>query len=106
MPLFVRMLELLRRRALKWLDRSLPCRYVPHNTSALNTGYLLLEDIQKEGTAMLSDTWEKDRSDPSKRQNLFHDLARIILSIERVPMPRIGSFTIDNWAIYDLIIGR
>ena len=97
MPLFVRLFESLRRRILKWLGQSLPCRYVPHKTSALNTGYLLLEDIGKEGTTLLSDTWEKDRCDASKRQNLFRGLARIILSIGRVPMPRIGSFTIDEW---------
>ncbi|KAI9755229.1 MAG: hypothetical protein M4579_004361 [Chaenotheca gracillima] len=45
---------------------------------------------------MLSRTWEEKRENKQLRANLFRDISRIILSIGRVPQPRIGSFTIDN----------
>ena len=97
MPLLVRLFESFRHQALKWLGQPTPCRYIPHKTSILNTGYLLLEDIRRDGIVMLSDTWESDRGESFKRQNLFRDLARIILAVGGVPMPRIGSLTIDRW---------
>lgn len=36
------------------------------------------------------------RDNPKLRNNLFRDLSRIILNTSRVPLPRIGSFIIDN----------
>lgn len=45
---------------------------------------------------MLSDTWDIHCGESSKRHNLFQDLARIMLAVGRVPMPRIGSLTIDK----------
>ncbi|RMZ82656.1 hypothetical protein DV738_g1636, partial [Chaetothyriales sp. CBS 135597] len=62
--------------------------------STLRTGYLVLEYIE-EGR-MLSETFDSQMGDPSRRQNLFADLSRIMISLARVPQPRIGSFTIDN----------
>lgn len=59
-------------------------------------GYLLLEDVRRDDLAMLSDTWYKHKDDVSKKQNLFHDLARILLAVGRVPMPHIGSLTINS----------
>jgi hypothetical protein len=87
---------LLRRKALKWLGWPTPCQYLSHGSSGLSTGYLLLEDVQKEGIAILSDNWMAYYGESTKRRNLFHDLARIMLAIGRVPMPRIGSLTIDQ----------
>jgi hypothetical protein len=45
---------------------------------------------------MLSNTWPEKRHDARLRINLFRDLSRIILSITRIPLPKIGSFTIDQ----------
>ena len=45
---------------------------------------------------MLSETFESHIDDPVRRQNLFSDLSRIMVSFARRPQPRIGSFTIDN----------
>jgi hypothetical protein len=45
---------------------------------------------------MLSRTLEKGRDDPTKRQQLFQGLARIILSLAQIPQPRIGSFQFQN----------
>ncbi|KAL8809338.1 MAG: hypothetical protein Q9200_003508 [Gallowayella weberi] len=48
------------------------------------------------------DTYCHKRSDENLRKNLFRDLSRIILSIGRVPLPRIGSFTIDDNGVLSL----
>ncbi|KAH8429866.1 uncharacterized protein LDX57_007538 [Aspergillus melleus] len=45
---------------------------------------------------MLSDTWEEGRHDPELRSNLFHGLSRIILTLARTPLPKVGSFTLDE----------
>ena len=45
---------------------------------------------------MLSETFDSHIHDPSRRQNLFRDLSRIMTSLAREPQPRIGSFTIDD----------
>lgn len=45
---------------------------------------------------MLSSTWSLKRNDVKLRKNLFRDLSRIYLSLSRTPLPRIGSFIIDN----------
>jgi hypothetical protein len=45
---------------------------------------------------MLSNTWMEGRHDPELRANFFRDLSRIFLNITRIPLPKIGSFIIDN----------
>ncbi|EEP80298.1 predicted protein [Uncinocarpus reesii 1704] len=45
---------------------------------------------------MLSDTWYDKSNDLKLRKTLYRDLARILLNLSRVPLPRIGSFTIDS----------
>lgn len=51
---------------------------------------------------MLSETWEQTRDDKERRNNLFRDLSRIILSVGKVPLPRIGSFTLDDKGVLSL----
>lgn len=45
---------------------------------------------------MLSNTWFQRQDDARLRKNLFRSLSRIFLSMSRVPLPRVGSFVIDN----------
>lgn len=45
---------------------------------------------------MLSSTWNEERHNNEIRENLFRGLSRILLDITRVPLQRIGSFTVDN----------
>lgn len=54
--------------------------------------YILIEHIGSESIAMLSLTWEKYQNDCQRRERLLHSLARITLSISRIPQPCIGSF--------------
>jgi hypothetical protein len=51
---------------------------------------------------MLSESWENQYQDKNRRANLFKDLSRIMLSLGRVPLPRIGSFTINDEGILSL----
>lgn len=70
-------------------------RYVAHPAAPggrLSTAYILIENIGPETGKMLSITWNERRQQPERRQNLFRGLARIMLSLARVPQPRIGSF--------------
>jgi len=62
----------------------------------LPTAYVLLEYISPNKGEMLSDTWDKHRRDPVRRQKLFRGMARLILSLARIPQPRVGSFQFQN----------
>ncbi|KAJ4266990.1 hypothetical protein NW762_003088 [Fusarium torreyae] len=63
---------------------------------AVNTAYLLLEYIGPETGKMLSLTWSDYLSDTGRRKNLFGGMARIMLSLARLPQPHIGSFKFDT----------
>lgn len=65
---------------------------VDPSTSNLSTAYMLLEYIGSDTGQMLSQTWDSYRHDSSRRQRLFRGMAHIILSLARIPQPRIGSF--------------
>jgi hypothetical protein len=80
-----------------------PSQYTHNPTShSLRTGYLLLEYIEPSTGQMLSKTWNKQREDPTRKQNLFRSMARLILSLARIPQPRIGSFRFHNDGIVTL----
>jgi Phosphotransferase enzyme family len=96
MPWTTRVFEFLRRRVLKLFGWAVPCEYISHQTSGLDLGYLLIEDISGADSQMLSDTWRDQWTNKVKRDNLFRDLARIMLAVGRVPQQRIGSFRIDH----------
>lgn len=60
----------------------------------LEHGYLLIEHVD-EGS-MLSESWKDHRGDHGRRARLFRDLSRIMLSLAKVPLLRIGSWTVDD----------
>lgn len=60
----------------------------------LDIGYLLIQTITSGGT--LSDSWDEKRDDVRLLENLQRGLARIMLSLARVPLPRIGAFRLDD----------
>ncbi|GKZ42598.1 hypothetical protein AbraIFM66951_002289 [Aspergillus brasiliensis] len=51
---------------------------------------------------MLSDSWAVMLQDTARRQTLFSDLAKIILSLNRVQLPRAGSLTMSNEGVITL----
>ncbi|EKV19139.1 hypothetical protein PDIG_06360 [Penicillium digitatum PHI26] len=62
----------------------------------LESGYLVMDYIGNSDVQMLSETWDEYRHQRDKRTNLFKGLSRIMLSLSRVPLPRIGSWTLDS----------
>ncbi|KAF4436595.1 Aminoglycoside phosphotransferase [Fusarium austroafricanum] len=89
------------RRAVSWIYGRALVPYVPHSRYHLvDFGYLILEYI--EDGKMLSDTWKEYRHDSKRRANLFRDLSRIMLSLAKLPFPRIGSWTIDDCGVLKL----
>ncbi|OGE46481.1 hypothetical protein PENARI_c233G07215, partial [Penicillium arizonense] len=62
----------------------------------LESGYLVMDYIGDSDVQMLSETWDEHRHQRDKRMNLFKGLSRIMLSLSRVPLPRIGSWTLDS----------
>lgn len=89
----------LRRRLLSWLNYPTPSPYVQHqikDQTGLGTPYLLIEYIDPSRGKMLSETWEEGRHDVALRRNLFRGLSRIMLALARIPLPKIGAFTIDE----------
>ncbi|GAT25267.1 hypothetical protein RIB2604_01902210 [Aspergillus luchuensis] len=75
----------------------IPTRYVPHPVNYPDDpgmGYLLMEFI--DDSQMLSNTWSTHHGDEILRANLFRDLNTIFLTLARVPLPRVGSFVIDE----------
>lgn len=98
-----RLIQSLRRRALRAFGYSIPSRYVPHwrrtgkvEDDRLDIGYLLIEYVEGVRGKMLSSSWALKRDESKLRTNLFRDLSRIYLSLFKAPLPRIGSFIIDN----------
>ncbi|EER39373.1 conserved hypothetical protein [Histoplasma capsulatum H143] len=78
---------------------AVPSKYVRHqgpSFDVLKAGYLLIEYIDKSKGTTLSYTWEDKRDDNGLRGNLSKGLSRILLDIAKVPVPRIGSFVIDD----------
>lgn len=61
-------------------------------TPSVGTAYMLLEHIGPETGKMLSVTWAQHMKDPDRQSRLFRGMARIMLSLARLPQPYIGSF--------------
>lgn len=83
-----------KRIACRLLGRPIPSLYVSRNSGiTFSSTHLLLERITPETGQMLAITWdEKHFVDPARRRRLFGGMARIMLSLARIPQPRIGSF--------------
>ncbi|KAL2829548.1 hypothetical protein BDW59DRAFT_170557 [Aspergillus cavernicola] len=80
-----------------------PSKYIRHQSKnkvpecgRLNVGYLLIEYIEETKGKMLSSTWALKQDNMKLRTNFFRDLSKIYLSLSRTPLPRIGSFIINN----------
>ncbi|KAF2812184.1 uncharacterized protein BDZ99DRAFT_383189 [Mytilinidion resinicola] len=92
-PFYVRFAHIVRRHLYAFLRYPLLSQYT-HNPTiySLHTGYMILEFIGPSRGQMLSDSWTESREDSTKKKNLFRGIARLMLSLARVPQLRIGSF--------------
>ncbi|KAL1885234.1 hypothetical protein Plec18167_001891 [Paecilomyces lecythidis] len=99
LPFIKRIIQRLHRQLLSWFKYPIPSSYVQHQTKdhiLLGTPYLLIEYIDRSRGRMLCETWENGRHNFKLRTNLFHGLSRIILALARIPLPKIGSFVLDE----------
>ncbi|PSS16501.1 hypothetical protein M430DRAFT_50880 [Amorphotheca resinae ATCC 22711] len=102
-PFLIRLKWNLRRTILSMLGYPVPCRYISRRCpSSLGVGYLIMDYIEDADGRMLSESWEELHHDPNRRTTLFRDMSRIILALGQLPMPRIGSLTIDNRGVLSL----
>ncbi|EGX93296.1 Protein kinase-like domain [Cordyceps militaris CM01] len=98
LPWWSRWFHEARRIFLATLGLQTPSQYARHASTrfaALDIGYLLIEMIPFQRGAILSETWQEKRDD-ARLQNLQRDLARVMVSLSRVRLPRIGTFRLDN----------
>ncbi|RWQ93367.1 hypothetical protein C8Q69DRAFT_487982 [Paecilomyces variotii] len=104
LPLMTRCLQYLRRLALATLGYPVPSRLVPQRGDGPNlfVGYLLIEYIEEGQGMMLSNTWDEGYVDTRLRTNFFRSLSRVLLTIAQVPVPQIGSFTINDDGVLTL----
>lgn len=104
LPFHTRLMWYLRRSTLSLLGYPVPCRHMSRQfVRTLKTGYLVIDYIEETHGRMLSESWEELRHDKNRRLNLFSDLSRIILSLAQLPLPRIGSLTIDKHGVLCLL---
>jgi hypothetical protein len=90
----------IKRHILSFLDLPTPCNYVRRTLhNPVRSGYLILGEAKGEP---LHQSWEAHRHDEFYRSRLFHSLARISLSLNKTPLPRIGSLTFDSRGIISL----
>ncbi|PGH14528.1 hypothetical protein AJ79_03021 [Helicocarpus griseus UAMH5409] len=107
LPLVIRWLHCIRRLVLTAVghpapSRLVPCRRRAEQSQGLGVGYLLIEYIEEDRGTMLSNTWPENHHDPKLRTNFFRSLSRLLLTMAGVPVPRIGSFIINNDGILSL----
>ncbi|OAA57225.1 Aminoglycoside phosphotransferase [Cordyceps fumosorosea ARSEF 2679] len=76
------------------LGRPGPIRHVRHPIQhALSPGFLLISEAQGTSLAL---SWNKHYQDERYKANLFRDLARIKLSMNAIPQPRIGALSLQR----------
>ncbi|EEP79732.1 predicted protein [Uncinocarpus reesii 1704] len=96
-PILPWLFQAISRIVRKYLGYPAPSAYVRRKRRCrFDHGYMLLDHISENEGKMLSSSWSESHGDDTKRRTLFRDISRIMLSMARVPMARIGSFTIDN----------
>lgn len=50
----------------------------------------------------LSNTWQQHRQDEARRDNLCRSISKILLDLAKVPLPRIGSWRLDERGVIAL----
>lgn len=91
----------------KLFGYEIPSTYVRHQGPPLDdfeAGYLLVQYIDPSEGTMLSSTWDEKRHNRNLRSNLFKGLSKILLDLSKVPVPRIGSFIINDQGF--LVLGN
>nr|POE56220.1 hypothetical protein CFP56_69173 [Quercus suber] len=90
------------RRSYTWFQGDHLSPFFAHNRGRelSDIGYLLLEYVV-DGR-MLSSSWQQHRKDERRCGNLYRSISNILLDLAKVPLPRIGSWTLDNRGVISL----
>lgn len=89
------------RRTWNWLHGEKTSPYSVHTRTRLtDVGYLLLEWVTNG--KMLSSSWQRNRHDKRRTTNLYRGIAKTMLDLANVPLPRIGLWTMDDRAVLTL----
>ncbi|SMY20491.1 unnamed protein product [Zymoseptoria tritici ST99CH_1A5] len=71
--------------------------YAARNLSSqLDTGYILMDYIDKDTGTMLATLWDEGKGDQEKKERLYRGVSQIMLSLARTPHPRIGSLRFND----------
>ncbi|KFX90879.1 hypothetical protein V490_06218 [Pseudogymnoascus sp. VKM F-3557] len=99
-PLFSRATVAIKRAALSLFGFPAPCKYVQRELrNPFKSGYVILSEAKGD---QLNSTWEIHRHDQSYQSRLFRGLARVSLSMNKAPLPRIGSLMLDSNGVISL----
>lgn len=69
-------------------------------TKLTDVGYLLLEWVASG--EMLSSSWQQYRHTGYQTKNLYRGIARTMLELANIPLPRIDSWTMDDKGVLTL----
>ncbi|KAJ4527924.1 hypothetical protein HRR83_000676 [Exophiala dermatitidis] len=96
LPWYRRILQYTKNYFRSWFSRTpYYAPFIPTNSRfSLQSGYLLVDFIEKEQGRMLSEIWPPDTDE--QKQNFYKSLSKIMLELARCPLPTIGSFTVHN----------
>lgn len=84
-----------------WLQYLIPSQYVCQEYhDSLRSGSILISYFNKG--SMLSKNWNRYRHDKKRCFNLFQDMARTILSLNKSSLPRIGSLALADQGVINL----
>lgn len=84
-----------------WWHGNTLAPFFAHRRQGLeDLGYLLIEHV--EHGEMLWTSWQRRGDNDHRQVNLYRGLAKIMLSLARVPLPRIGSWTMNDDGILSL----
>ncbi|OAT04499.1 hypothetical protein BDBG_01044 [Blastomyces gilchristii SLH14081] len=72
------------------------CKYIPQKrTTFFEYSYILIDWIESDDSQILAYTWQQPHTD-KQTENLYRGISKVMISLARIPQPRIGSWTIDN----------
>ncbi|PGG97090.1 hypothetical protein GX51_07491 [Blastomyces parvus] len=72
------------------------CKYIPQKrTNFLEHNYMLIDWVESDDSQMLARTFLKPHTD-KQTENLYRGISKVMISLARIPQPRIGSWTIDD----------
>lgn len=97
LPWYWRAVRFVKRSFQTLFNQSSLTRYVESPVQmATPLQYMLIEHIAPDVGQQLSESWRLHKDNPTRRKTLCHSISRVMLSLVRIPQPRIGSFRFND----------